>query len=503
MDKPLSANLHKKIFPRRGTTPLIRTSTSCLVLIFLLGACVPNYRNSSADVATTTPSTEANTPKTIYLPQVSVGPSSAATDFPITTQVVALAPTHTAAPERDSIPTRTPTAIPPTPTVTPMPTYTPTPEVMSIEERRAVFTEVWGIIQSNYLYADFNGVDWNSVYDEYAIRIDDVNQDTEFYAAVSQMVGLLDDQHSRFLPPAEAVDEDQVVSGHDSSVGIGIVTMPASDGALIQLVFPDSPAALAGLRPRDRIIAVDGEPYHYEHGNLEGPQGSTVRLNMLRPGEKPRDVVLERKAVQGRIVPYSRSFPGGIGYVWVSTLWVNDMDEQVNGVLTELVAAGELNGLILDLRGNPGGWRHVLSGVLGHFVRGQVGKFFSQNNEIQPLVVSAPAGPDLRGLPMVVVVDEGTASYAEVMAAILQHEAGAYVVGTPSAGNTETIYTHALSDGSRLWLAQEGFRLQNDVNLEGVGVQPDVVIDVNWKHYSEEDDPQLLEALHVLGGGPK
>ena len=502
MGKMLSASLDLKIFPRRGTTRTV--FLSWLMMISFLGACVPEYRNTSADTADTTPSTEADSSTTIYLPHVSVDAPSVAVDFPVATSVVAVVPTDTPVREPAASPTPPPTISPyPTQTMTPQPSYTPTPEVMTLEERRAVFTEVWGIIQSNYLYADFNGVDWNGVYDEYAIRVDDATQDRVFYTEISEMVALLNDQHSRFLPPAAAVDEDQVVSGHDSSVGIGVVTMPDSDGALIQLVFPDSPAALAGLRPRDRIIAVDGDPYHYDYGNLEGPQGSLVRLNVLRPGEKPRDVVLERKSVQGRIVPYSRSFPGGIGYIWVSTLWVNDMDEQVNGVLTELVAAGELNGLILDLRGNPGGWRHVLSGVLSHFVRGQVGKFFSQNNEIQPLVVSAPAGPDLRGLPMVIVVDEGTASYAEVMAAILQHEAGAYVVGTSSAGNTETIYTHALSDGSRLWLAQEGFRLQNDVNLEGVGVQPDVVIDVNWKHYSEEDDPQLLEALHLLGGGPK
>ncbi|MEM8533259.1 MAG: S41 family peptidase [Chloroflexota bacterium] len=498
----LSASLDTNIVPRRGATKTLLLGW--LILIFFVGACVPQTPDTAGDIVDTTPSAEAHSSRTIYLPHVSVDEEVSAIDLPVATPLVEQTPIDTPVLEAIANPTPLPTTRPrPTQTMTPEPTYTPTPEAMTLEERRAVFTEVWGIIQSNYLYDDFNGVDWDGVYDEYAVRIDDANQDSAFYAEISEMVALLNDQHSRFLPPAAAVDEDQVVSGHDSSVGIGVVTMSASDGALIQLVFPDSPAALAGLRPRDRIIAVDGDPYHYDYGNLEGPQGSLVRLNVLRPGEKPRDVVLERKAVQGRIVPYSRSFPGGIGYIWVSTLWVNDMDEQVNGVLTELVAAGELNGLILDLRGNPGGWRHVLSGVLGHFVRGQVGKFFSQNNEIQPLVVSAPAGPDLRGLPMVVVVDEGTASYAEVMAAILQHEAGAYVVGTSSAGNTETIYTHALSDGSRLWLAQEGFRLQNDVNLEGVGVQPDVVIDVNWKHYSEEDDPQLLEALHLLGGGPK
>jgi C-terminal processing protease CtpA/Prc len=77
------------------------------------------------------------------------------------------------------------------------------------------------------------------------------------------------------------------------------------------------------------------------------------------------------------------------------------------------------------------------------------------------------------------------------------------IVGTPTSGNTETIYAYTLKDGSRLWLAQEGFRLQDGTNLEGAGVQPESTIDVDWTRYSEEDDPQLLEALRLLGAGPK
>src|SRR5439155_19517761 len=187
---------------------------------------------------------------------------------------------------------------------------------------------------------------------------------------------------------------------------------------------------------------------------------------------------LVRQEVQGHIVPSFRRFPGDIGYVSIPTLWVNDMDEQVSGALTELVAAGRLHGLILDVRANRGGWNKVLSGILSHFVRGQVGLFFDQHH-VRPLVIEPPAGPDLRGQPVVVLVDNDTASYAEVLAAILQREDAALVVGTPTAGNTETIYAYTMKDGSRLWLAQEGFHLQNGVNLEGKGVQPDSLVDID------------------------
>lgn len=420
---------------------------------------------------------------------------------------------HTAEPMRMmTVPTSTATAAPratparPTlssPTPAPSPTAPVSATPLSPGRRQQVFDEVWQLVRDNYLYADFNGVDWNAVRQTFEQRTVDAPSDEQFYDDLAAMVNQLNDHHSRFGPPAAVITEDAAISGREASVGIGVVVVPMAEGGFIQTVFPDSPAARADLRPRDRIIAVDERPYQREDADLQGPDGSTVRLNVVRPGEKPRDIVLERQTVQGHVAPYYRRFPGEIGYVWVSTLWTPDMDEQVSGALTELVAGGRLSGVVLDLRGNPGGWSHVLSGVLSHFVRGQVGMFFDRHSRVRPLVVSAPAGPDLRGTPLVVLIDQSTASYAEVMAAVLQREARATVVGMPSAGNTETIYAYTISDGSRLWLAQEGFRLQNGANLEEQGVQPDELVDVDWKRYSEDDDPQLLEGLRALGAGPK
>ena len=423
-----------------------------------------------------------------------------------TTQPSAQPTTHIVAPPATTTPdmplpslslqaTAAPTVAP---TATSAPTPTPNRE-LTMEERERIFTEVWQRINDNYLYADFNGVDWKALRSTFASKIEAAQSNEQFYAAITEMVAELNDQHSRFGPPAATVSEDAIVSGHEATVGIGVLAAPTNDGAFIQVVFPNSPAEQAGLRPRDRIITVDGRPYQPLDDNMQGPEGSTVRLTVVSPGDKPRDVVLPRKKVEARIAPYSRRLPGNIGYVWISTLWVNDTDEQVSGALTELVAAGPLKGMILDLRGNPGGWAHVLSGILSHFVRGQVGTFFDRNNNVRPLVVPAPAGPDLRSLPLVVLIDHDTASYAEVIGAVLQREARAIVIGVPSAGNTETIYAYTLFDGSRLWLAREGFRLQNGENLEGRGVKPDITVDADWKRYSEDDDPQILEALRILG----
>jgi C-terminal peptidase prc len=292
------------------------------------------------------------------------------------------------------------------------------------------------------------------------------------------------------------VQESALSVGHGQHVGIGVITAPSVDGAVIQHVFSDSPAARAGLRPRDRIVAIDGAPFAVGR-DITGREGTSVRLTVLRPDKETRDVVLTRQHVEGKISPTASRLPGDIGYLAISTLWVSNMADQVSGALTDLVVERPLKGLILDLRGNPGGWRDVLTSVLGHFVQGDAGYFYDRQHT-RPLIIRESSGPDLRDLPLAVLIDEQTASYAEVLTAILQAEAGAYVIGAPSSGNTETIYAYELSGGARLWVAQEGFRLRNGTNLEGHGVQPDVVLDLDWTRYSQEKDPHILEALRYL-----
>ncbi len=396
--------------------------------------------------------------------------------------------------------TRVPTAtLTPAPTGTPAtlpPTATPAPTAASTYSRQAIFEKVWRTIDENYLYDDFRGLDWDGIWAEFAPRVAVAESDESFYILLTEMVGRLDDNHSRFLAPQDAVEESVITVGLEARVGIGVITAPTSDGVIIQHVFSDSPAARAELRPRDRIIAVDGEPF-VAGRDITGREGSTVRLTVVRPDDMTRDVVLTRQHVEGRISPLAQRLEGDIGYLRVTTLWVNDMADQVSGALTDLVVERPLNGLILDLRGNPGGWREVLTSVLGHFVQGNVGMFYDRHN-VRPLTIRGSSGPDLQGLPLVVLIDRNTASYAEVLAAILQAEADAYVIGMPSSGNTETIYAYELSDGARLWVAQEGFRLRNGTNLEGYGVQPDQIIDAEWARYSEANDPHILAALRSL-----
>lgn len=428
-------------------------------------------------------------------------------------------PQPTGTPVPTLVPTATPSATPtPTPTLTKTPTITPSPSptqtvvsftptvatpdpvptLLPEAQRLQLFEEVWSTVDEHYLYPDFQGLDWDAVHAEFEPQVAAAQTNEAFYDLLTAMVERLGDQHSRFLAPSAAEEEDALSTGFEANVGIGVITVPTTHGALIQQVFPNSPAAQAGLQARDRIVAINGKPTN--GGNdIHGPEGTQVQLSVVRPGEEVRNIILTRRPVEGRVTPIAHRLEGDIGYLAITTLWVNDMDDQVSGALTDMVVERPLRGLILDLRSNPGGWRDVLVGILSHFVRGEVGAFFDQRSET-PLIVEAGSGPDLRGLPLVVLVDRNTSSYAELLAAILQAEANAPVIGLPLAGNTETIYAYELAGGARLWVAQEGFHLRNGTNLEGHGVQPDVVMNADWTRYSEETDPYILEALRYLNG---
>jgi carboxyl-terminal processing protease len=386
-------------------------------------------------------------------------------------------------------------------TVTAVADGSPTATILPRAQREALFTEVWQTVRDHYLYADFHGADWNAIRDEYRPRALNAATSTEFYSTLSEMVDRLDDEHSRYISPQEAKEEDDLQSGENSYVGVGVLSTYEEDAALIMLVFPDSPAQEGGLKRRDRVTHVDGVRFDPDNNTIRGPEGSKVTLTVESPGQGPRDVTLTRRPVRGKITAFANRLENNanIGYLVVPSLWADDMADQVEDRLEELLRGDNLEGIVMDLRSNEGGWRTVLTGILEQFTEGRVGNFFTQSRQYPLEIGEGKLLDRLRDVPLVVLVDEDTQSYAEVLAASLQAAGRAKVVGIKSAGNTETVYPYDFDDGSRLWVAQEGFKLPDGTNMEGRGVIPDVTLDVPWFDYSESEDPHILEALKILG----
>ena len=425
----------------------------------------------------------------------------ASTSTPAPTQTtVAIAPTATSEPTLTLEPS--PTAQPsPTvePTSSPTPEITPTPKTpLTAEQRQTLFNDVWQTVNEHYLYPDFNGVDWQQVRADFEPQVQAAASDDDFYTVLTSMVEKLNDNHSRFAPPEDARQEDAISSGTDSYVGIGVLSVHEENAAFVSLVFADSPAYEAGIQRGDRIIAVDGQPFK-DVNQIRGAAGTQVTVTVRSPQAEPRDITMTRRAVVGKIVPQTRRLPNAqnIGYMLIPSLFSNDMHTLVISDLANLQSDGGVDGMILDLRANGGGWRGVLEGILAQFTQGNVGTFYSQGNAYPLEIEAGTQYATYHSKPLVILIDSGTASNAEVLCGVLQ-EQGALVIGTPSSGNTETIFQYNFDDGSRLWVAQEGFKLLDGTNLEGKGVQPNITISDDWTQYSLPNDPAILQAIAFI-----
>ena len=396
-------------------------------------------------------------------------------------------------------PERTPTAV--------AQAGTPTPTLMPSEERADLFDLVWVTVRDNYLYEDYRGADWDALYDEYETQVESVTSAEEFYQVVDDMIQELGDDHSRYLSPWEATEEDDLMSGNTNYVGVGIFSRHNTNEIQVVYVFPGSPAEEAGLKRRDVISAVDGLPITEDDADLSrirGPEGSTVTLTVTSPGEATREVTLTRRSINGKVLPSSRRLEAddSIGYLVVPSFDPADMDEAVAVELAGLLE-GEtpLKGVIMDLRGNGGGLIDTMERIAGQFMTGESGNYASRGRQHLMIPPRGALYEDLKAIPLVVLVDGGSESASEMISGALQYRGRAKVVGVPSAGNTETVYPYDYDDGSRLWLAEEGFQLPDGSTMEGTGVIPDEQIDVDWTLYSELEDPHILKAIELIQAG--
>ena len=183
-----------------------------------------------------------------------------------------LTPTCTVSPSPASTFTTSPS---PSPTLTTTFTERPTPSPHHLQ----VLDEIWNTVNENYLYSDFNGVDWYAIYDEYRHRIESGLNDDEFYLAMDEMISKLGDEHSIFFNPEQVTAMDiEIESGYDY-VGIGILStaLPERDYITIILTFPGGPAEEAGLQSHDNILEIDGHAIIDETG---------IRYDLLRGIER-------------------------------------------------------------------------------------------------------------------------------------------------------------------------------------------------------------------------
>jgi carboxyl-terminal processing protease len=384
-------------------------------------------------------------------------------------------------------------------------------EVKQIQKN--LFNELWAVVYENYLYPDFNGVDWQAVRREQHERIQTGMSMPVFYQAMNQIITGLGDDHSRFLDPERTAAEDARYAGKQEFAGVGVFLFPnpEQDWAALLAVSPGGPAERAGLRARDKILSVDGHSMLDENGRLKsllrGPEGTQVSLLVQSPGQGPRTLSLTRQRVSGPLpLPYTViTTPENkrIGYILLISFGDSTIPGQVEKALLAMNADAPLDALVLDNRFNQGGADTVLRGVLSYFTAGRLGTFTGRRVE-KPLEVEPINLHGSQHIPLAVLVGRATFSYGEVFSGVLQDQGRAYVIGEQTLGNVETLKGYNFKDGSRVWIAHTSFRPQNNPNLdwEGSGILPDILAVSTWEEYTLEDDPTFLAAADILLNQP-
>jgi carboxyl-terminal processing protease len=464
-------------------------STLVIILAFVVNAC--------AGVQTEVPPTQppaSLTPTQTPLPEPTATPTKKAPSGPLATAQALAAQT---------------TLVPPT----------PVGGVGSVDiaadDYVGIFKQAWAIVEAEYVRDNYNGVDWDAVYDEYLPKAEQVQSSEELHVLLADLIHELGDSHSRFVPPSRMQAEFGVGSSDGTPrpwTGIQVWPGPGREDQYLSAwyVCELSPAALAGIETGDSILAVDGEKVTtgsdgiidstFVSGAVFGTGGDSVTLTVQSgPDESPRDVTVELGGAGGcddwrhMIVNESPR----IGYIRVPDFDGN-AGSNILSAIRDMEKDAPLEGLILDVRHNPGGNSDDSAGIFADGIVGTVGAL----REGKQRQIYRIRGVDWNDTtPLVVLTDGSSHSAADYFPAAMKELERATIIGTNSAGNTEGIVSRSLADGTLIRLAITTLLLNDGTSLEGVGVTPQVYVPLGqWGLKQKPYDVQLQAAIDYLLG---
>ncbi len=334
--------------------------------------------------------------------------------------------------------------------------------------------------------------------------VTEIDEKAAMEAAINGMLTSLD-PHSSYLNPDDFKSMQVQTSGEYGGLGIE-VTM--EDG-FVKVISPmdDSPASRAGIEPGDLITAINGKPIIGQTLNdavkeMRGEKGTSLDITVLREGEDPFDVSLTREVIQQKSVTWKVD-TNDIGYIRISTFNERTtllLEEAVNGISQK--TGSRPKGIIVDLRNNGGGLLDQAVSVSDTFLSG--GEVVSTQGRRAADIerYNARAGEVFKGVPMVVLINGGSASASEIVAGALQDRHRATIVGTTSfgKGSVQTVIPLGADRGA-IRLTTARYYTPAGRSIQALGIEPDLTISqarlteeelAKIKRWSEADLPHAL-----------
>ena len=348
--------------------------------------------------------------------------------------------------------------------------------------------------------------DLSKLGEAYGILIDEhvdhgtIEPDKLVDGAIRGLLASLDDPHASYLTAEQHAREQEGYRGFFEGIGARVTLTEA--GLTVIAPIPGAPAEEAGIRPGDIILAVDGDRIDHltliEAVNLiRGPGGTDVTL-LVRHADSVENVSIT--VTRGRIPIDSTTFrmlDDGIGHLWLYS-FSDTTEQEVRDALDEFEDA-DGRALILDLRNNPGGLLAAVIDVTELFLDGGpiLYEIDAQGKRIDH---EADRGGDARNIPLVVLVNQFSASASEIMAGAIKANERAPVVGVTTFGKGSVNITRELSDGSAIYFSIRRWYLPDGTQIEGHGVTPDIWVDSETETLPIpfDEDVALQKAKEIL-----
>ncbi|NOQ68033.1 PDZ domain-containing protein [Patescibacteria group bacterium] len=349
-------------------------------------------------------------------------------------------------------------------------------------EKRAdfgVFWEAWRMIEGKY-------------------TLEDLDYEKMVHGAVSGMVDSLGDPYTVFLSPQDKVMFEQDMKGSFSGIGAEI----GFRDKFLTIIAPlkGSPAEKAGLLSGDKILKVDeaeimGMNIDEAVSIIRGEKGTMVKLTIGRDGlDELKEIEIIRDIIKIETVEWEIK-NGNIAYIRISQFkeeTVDEFDSQIDDIIIN-----DPKGIIIDLRNNPGGYVSTLEDIASRFLNnGDI--IFVEDFGNKKEVYKASGNNKFNNIPIVVLINEGSASASEILAGALKDNNGAKLVGKTTFGKGLVQEMQNLKDGSALkitvakWLTPSGLDINKD------GIKPDYEVEMTLEDYENNMDPQLEKALDIL-----
>lgn len=351
------------------------------------------------------------------------------------------------------------------------------PENMSKFDAARRFSQVLDLVQRNY--------------------VKDISQVELINAAVKGMLQGLD-PHSTFMTPDEYKEMQETTSGEFFGVGIEI----SLENGQVIVVAPieDTPAFKAGLQPGDVILSIDGQPAQELSlqdvvSRIRGPKGTEVELGILHNDAKsPKTVRIVRDAIPLISV---KSKPLEDGYWWIrltrfSERTTDELKDALQQAQKDAAASGGLRGVVLDLRNNPGGLLDQAVSVSDLFLdKGNIVSIKGRDNNAQRTYAARAQADDIT-VPLVVLINAGSASASEIVAGALRDQKRALILGERSFGKGSVQNIIPLADGSGLKLTVALYYTPNGSSIQAEGIVPDVEVVYEPPKAEERDSQRFL-----------